>query len=202
MVKVFYKCGIDLKNLIDVLAGKIKHQIDKTTLNKKNNNPQIPTKPPTQSDGKDPNTNNYGNETTEKKKSFSAKAFREWVLVIASVALAYFTYELFVISTEQISVNDKTIHKNDSITKIALQRSKTADSLAEQALIHSVKSEADNAVLAIRDTQARERNTKRELRAYLMVNGFIMDKDILGRFAGSLCLYIIQGKHLLTISYR
>lgn len=75
-------------------------------------------------------------------------------------------------TNRQFRITEKSLTKSDSQTRIALNLTRKADSIAEQALVHSISADFENGILAIKDTLARERNTKTELRAYIIVINF------------------------------
>jgi hypothetical protein len=88
--------------------------------------------------------------------------------ILSPVAYIYF-------SDRQIKQTETLINKSDSVTNISLKLTRKADSLAEQALLRSIKSDYSDSILTIKDTLAKGRNTKKELRAYLAMETIIID---------------------------
>lgn len=130
---------------------------------------------------------NTGKDTKKEKdnrlswgrKFFEPSALWQFItVVITAITL------IWVVSStnRQFDTTEKALAKSDSLTRISLKLTQKADSISEQALIHSVKSDSTDSIMTIKDTLARERNTKRELRAYIVITKFsfiTVKKDII-----------------------
>ena len=78
-----------------------------------------------------------------------------------------------LVSRQQNAMTREAIRRSDSANKEALKLTKQAAYLSEEALKHSIISDSENGILSIKDTLARDRNTKMELRAYLYFQDII-----------------------------
>ena len=108
-----------------------------------------------------------------------------WLSVVLALATIGTLIAYIVVSVNQNSLTRIALIKTDianSTTRRSMFETKRAVDVSKDAFNHSVKEDAANSILAIKDTLARERNTKKELRAYIAITKFnpiIINKDYL-----------------------
>ena len=90
--------------------------------------------------------------------------------IITLVAFIFSVWYQGYLTREALDKSDTS----NFYTSESLKLTKKADSIAEQALVHSIISDSESGILAIKDTLARERNTKKELRAYIAIKDITM----------------------------
>ena len=136
---------------------------------KKNNVPESECGSPQ----KKPTDNEIKNESNEWSKKHSR--INLWIQgILAGLNfLALIAFSISIIY--QGYLTRKALQKTDSANFYTLQslnETKRLNDISQQTLIHSILSDSENGFLAIADTQARDRNTKMELRAYLSIKDF------------------------------
>jgi hypothetical protein len=114
----------------------------------------------------------------------TARGIGVWLNITMLIAFIIFGWIQSRQTQTVINDAEKNMKRSDSANRDALKLTKKADSLADESLKQSIKTDLRDSILAIKDTLARDRNTKTELRAYLEVNKFILSNDLLGQYAG------------------
>jgi len=124
-------------------------------------------------------SNNKSNNPSQndKKKSLWQRWKRIDISARSQIILAILTFLTLVtyviISIHQSNLTRDAIAESaisNFYTKQSLLKTQKAIALQEESLKHSVKTDYDNGILAIKDTLASDRNTKMELRAYLAID--------------------------------
>lgn len=123
-----------------------------------------------------------GSKAEDTKKNKYPKLKLWWkhnsIQAIMAIATIGTLIAYIVVSIHQNNLTREALRRSDSanvLTKKSLDLTRKADSIAEQALIHSIKADSENGVLNRKDTLARFNNVKRELRAYLSVESLKID---------------------------
>ncbi|MBM3405459.1 MAG: hypothetical protein FJY10_11305 [Bacteroidetes bacterium] len=144
-------------------------------------NPENPIKNPISTESpKETKTTQGAKRNIEKKKYQKLKVWCKHNLIQTIVAFVTILTLLayILVSIHQNRLTREALVRADSAnyyTRQSLELTKDADSLAKQALKRSTVSDSMNQVFYERDTLSRDRNTKREMRAYIAIESFQVD---------------------------
>jgi|ERR1035437_147191 hypothetical protein len=127
--------------------------------------------------------NNRSSDKIQKRKNFIRLIWRRWgdlklesriqIILTATTILILIAY-IIAFKDQHIQTRRALIRADTAnfYTRQSLSETKKAIDISNKALQLAIHSDSLNEIFAIKDTLAKDRNTKRELRAYISIDNF------------------------------